>query len=64
MNVFIAMGTQWRVGASGATGLDYAALPPVMRLTGVAPADRTDTFDALRILESEALAIFHERSKK
>ena len=50
------MGTQWRVGMAGATGLDYAALPVVMRLVGVPAADRADVFDAIRTMEDAALA--------
>jgi hypothetical protein len=55
VNVFIAMSTQWRTGAVGATGLDYSALPAVFRLVGVPRALWTDTFECLRILEGEAL---------
>jgi uncharacterized membrane protein YbjE (DUF340 family) len=49
------MSTQWRVGMSGATGLDYNALPVVMRLSGVASADRAGVFEDVRTLESAAL---------
>lgn len=63
VNCFIGMSTQWRVGMSGATGLDYNALPFVMRSTGVKPADRNDVFADLRILEDEALAVMRESQK-
>ena len=49
------MGTQWRLGPGGPIGLDYAALPAVMRLTGVAKGSRAEVFDALRVLEDAAL---------
>lgn len=61
--VFVAMSTQWRVGPAGATGLDYAALPAVLRLSGVPRDQHHDTFQALRTMEREALAFFAEESK-
>lgn len=60
VNVFIAMSTQWRTGAMGATGLDYSVLPSVMRLTGVPRALWTDTFECLRVMEGEALRTMSE----
>lgn len=56
MNTFITSATQWRVGMSGATGLDYGALPTVLRLTGVPRADWPQVFDDLRLMEDAALA--------
>jgi hypothetical protein len=56
VNVFIAMSTQWRVGVAGATGLDYSALPTVMRLVGVPRGEQSDVFDSLRTMEDAALA--------
>jgi len=53
--VFESMTTQWRSGPGGATGLDYASLPVVMRLSGVRPPDRTRVFDDLRTMEIAAL---------
>lgn len=61
INVLIAMNTQWRTGGFGATGLDYSALPAVMRLVGVPRAEQADTFECLRVLESEALKIMSEQ---
>lgn len=52
-----AMGTQWRTGACGATGLDYGVLPGVMRLVGVPAKDRQTVFQDIRVMESEALAV-------
>lgn len=65
MNLFVAMATQWRVGMSGATGLDYSALP-VARSAQDPPIpddDWPDTFDALRVLEAEALSVMNEARK-
>lgn len=60
MNVFVAMSTQWRTGMSGPTGLDYSAVPTVMRMQQVPRQDWPDAFDALRVLEAEALAVMNE----
>ena len=58
VQVFLAMGTQWRVavGMGGAfySGMDYTALPVVERRLGIKAADRADIFLRLRIMESEA----------
>ncbi|AWL04226.1 DUF1799 domain-containing protein [Massilia oculi] len=54
-DVFAALGTQWRVGMGGATGLDYAAVPVVLRLKGVLRAEWTQLFEDLRVMESAAL---------
>jgi len=63
VNVFVAMSTQWRTGMSGATGLDYAALPFVMRVCGVRAADRADVFDGVRTMESAALTVLRAAGK-
>lgn len=58
LQVFCAMGTQWRVsaGMSGLiwTGLEYTALPVVEARMGIPRADRADLFSRLRIMESAA----------
>ena len=61
VNTFIAMSTQWRTGAMGATGLDYGALPAVLRMTGIRRVEWPDVLDGLRIMEAEALKIMGER---
>lgn len=43
-------------------GLRYTALAAAMDLMGV--VDRADVFDAVRIMESAALAVFTEREQK
>lgn len=57
------MATQWRIGMSGATGLDYAALPYVMRNCGVKQADRASVFDDVRALEDAALEKMRKNKK-
>lgn len=49
------MSTQWRTGMSGATGLDYNALPVVMRFGGVPATDRSTVFEEVRVMEDAAL---------
>ncbi len=61
VNVFIAMSTQWRLAMSGATGLDYNALPAVLRMTDVARKDWSEIFEDLRIMEDAALNTMRER---
>jgi hypothetical protein len=58
--VFIAMSTQWRVGMAGATGLDYNALPVVMRMHGIPAADRSVVFEGIREMEDAALGKMYE----
>jgi hypothetical protein len=60
VNAFIALSTQWRMGPAGPVGLDYAALPPVMRLIGLPRATWPDVFEGVRVMESEALKIMGE----
>lgn len=60
LKVFAALGTQWRVGMSGPTGLDYAAIPPVLDLLDVKPEQRGELFAALRLMEQEALGAYRD----
>ncbi len=55
VNVFTGMSTQWRVGTGGPIGLDYTALPVVMRLARIHPSDRSRVFDDIRVMEDAAL---------
>lgn len=55
VGAFMDMLTQWRVGAGGATGLDYTALPVVFGIRGIAKKDRADIFDGVQIMERAAL---------
>lgn len=57
------MSTQWRSGFGGPTGLDYGALPSVLRLQGVPRADWSDTFECIRVLEAEALRVMHAQAE-
>ena len=61
VSIFCDMMTQWRVGMSGATGLDYKALPVVLSIRRVKLPEREDVFDCLRVMEQAAL---EERRQK
>lgn len=61
VNTFIAMSTQWRVGMAGATGLDYNALPVVMRMVGVPQKDRFSVFEEVRTMEDSALETMRDK---
>ena len=58
--MFIAMSTQWRVGMSGATGLDYGALPGVLRMSGIARKDWAEVFEGVRVMEDAALQVMQK----
>lgn len=60
VHVFVAMATQWRTGMGGPVGLDYAALPAVLRLTGAPRGTWPQTFEDIRVMEAEALKVMGE----
>ena len=51
--VFSEVSTQWRVGAGGATGLDYVAVKCVMDLMKI--KKKYEVLRAIRTMESSAL---------
>lgn len=56
MEVFSALGTQWRIHPMGGViGLDYGAVQPVLRLLGVPRSAWRELFEDLRVLERGAL---------
>jgi len=60
----MCMLTQWRMGPSGAIGLDYGVLPVVMRYSEVAREERADVFDGVRVMEMVALRVMREKRGK
>lgn len=56
--VFATCATQWRVGFSGRTGLDYTAVRSVMDLEDV--EDQKDCFWRVRVIEIAALSRWGE----
>ena len=62
-NTFTASLTQWRMGMNGPVGLDYSALPTILRFTQVPRADWPAVFDDLRVMEDAALSQMRENQK-
>jgi len=62
-NAFVAMSTQWRTGMSGPTGLDYGALPDVLRMTQVPRREWAQVFDDIRTMEDAALETIRANQK-
>lgn len=60
--LFTAMNTQWRVGMSGATGLDYSVLPVLFETLGI--KDRAQAFRDMQVMENEALKTMRENNGK
>lgn len=58
--LFEALGTQWRMGPGGATGLDYAAILSTAKMLGIKRRILQDAFPDLRVMEAEALAVMAE----
>jgi len=62
LELFRRMSTQWRVGAGGATGLDYVVLYRMMDRMNLT----TDRYDELEeevgIMERAALAVMHKQT--
>ena len=55
--LFNALGTQWRTGPVGATGLDYSVIREVSILIGIKKRQILEMFPDLQIIEAEALAV-------
>jgi len=53
--LFCTMDTQWRIGMSGPTGLDYAALPMALRMIAAPRTDWQQLMADVRVMESAAL---------
>ena len=64
VRVFCAMQTQWRMGFSGPTGLDYAVLPIVVRQMHVPLEHRRDIFMGVRVMESATLKTWGEKRRQ
>ena len=61
--LFEALGTQWRLGPGGPSGLDYTAIPGTAKMIGLKRREISEAFHDLRVMESEALAMMAERSE-
>lgn len=60
MQVFQAMGTQWRMGFNGPIGLDYSVLPMMIKQLGVSKKERKRVFDDVMVMERAALEVMRE----
>ncbi|WP_448647078.1 DUF1799 domain-containing protein [Pseudomonas mohnii] len=58
--LFNALGTQWRTGPGGATGLDYSVVRDVAILIGIKKRQIPELFPDLQVMEAEALAVMAE----
>lgn len=56
VGVFIDLGTQWRVGPRGPYGVDYNVIPMICDLHEIAPSNRNEILQSIRIMESAALS--------
>lgn len=57
------MQTQWRVGMSGATGLDYAGVAAYLAAVDDDPGSRREAFECLRAAERAVLAVWAEKAE-
>ena len=60
--LFMAVQTQWRIGFSGPSGLDYTAVKATMDILGV--TDQPAVFAGIRIMECAALQEMGRRDAK
>ena len=59
--MFIALSTQWRVGANGPVGLDYNVVFHELERKGLVGDDYDDMMASIRVIEGTALAAIHEK---
>jgi len=60
VKVFTRIGTQWRHGMAGVTGLVYEAVWPVMRVLRIPRANWLDVFEGVRVMEGAVLGLVKE----
>ncbi|MFC3331722.1 DUF1799 domain-containing protein [Paenalcaligenes hominis] len=60
MQVFQAMGTQWRMGFNGPVGLDYNVLPMMIKQLGVPKKERKRVLGDVMVMERAALRAMKE----
>lgn len=58
------MQTQWRVGMSGPTGLDYQGVSAYLDLRGIGPEQRRELFELLQACERATLDVWAEQRAK
>lgn len=63
VNIFVTVMTQWRVGAHGATGLDYNVVYHKMDRMGLTPSEYDDIELDVRLMEDAALETIRKQKK-
>lgn len=61
IGVFSSISTQWRVGVSGVTGLDYNVLFYRLDRMRLSEEAHQQLFDDIRVIEAEALQILNQK---
>lgn len=61
--LFSSLSTQWRMGFSGPTGLDYNVLYSRMDRLNLDDAAHERLFQDIRLIESEALQLLNQRDE-
>ncbi|MBP0589277.1 DUF1799 domain-containing protein [Paraburkholderia sp. LEh10] len=61
--LFCRLGTQWRTGMAGPTGLDYCAVLALIDRLGLSAEAADDMFEDVRHLETAALEVLRESAK-
>lgn len=64
VHLFIRLGTQWRVGMSGPTGLDYSVMFRMLDRLGLSADEYDDWESDLRLMEAEALDTMRDERDK
>lgn len=62
--LFIQLQTQWRIGMSGPTGLDYNVLYHKLDRRALTPEQYEQLEEDIRTMEYEALSVLGEQSKE
>lgn len=60
-NLFQSLSTQWRMGMSGPTGLDYFVAYHRMDRMGLTPEEYEQLDNDLQIMEAAALTVMQSR---
>ena len=63
-NLFSQMQTQWKIGMSGPTGLDYQTLFALIDRYEIDGAEWWQMFEDIRCCEAEALKTMHDSARQ
>jgi len=61
--LFSRVGTQWRTGMAGVTGLDYGVLFRLMDVDGLVGDDWSRVFADIQVMEAQAMETMREGSE-